>query len=178
MTDLAPDPGPECGEPLEGPEDSPGPDPLQLAYRYLNRRERTVAEVRAYLEQRGCHEPAVATAIEQLQQQGFLDDARYARLFVEDRRALDDWGNERIERSLRERGLDPDLIADALSDTDRGDELQRAIDVLSRRFPEPPRDRHSRDRALGMLVRKGYEPELALDALSAYARATRSVPFR
>jgi regulatory protein len=41
---------------------------------------------------------------------------------------------------------------------------------LRRRFPEPPEDRRERNRALGMLMRKGYESELALDALAAYAR--------
>jgi hypothetical protein len=33
----------------------------------------------------------------------------------------------------------------------------------------PPRERRERERALGVLLRKGYESELALDALSAYA---------
>ncbi len=42
--------------------------------------------------------------------------------------------------------------------------------LLRRRFPDPPQDRRDRNRALGMLVRKGYDTELALDALSAHAR--------
>ena len=35
---------------------------------------------------------------------------------------------------------------------------------------DSPADRRERERALGVLLRKGYESELALDALSAYAR--------
>ena len=34
-------------------------------------------------------------------EQGYLDDARYAQRFAEDRRTLDAWGAERIERRLR-----------------------------------------------------------------------------
>ncbi len=34
----------------------------------------------------------------------------------------------------------------------------------------PPRERRDRDRALGMLIRKGYDSELALDALAAHVR--------
>jgi regulatory protein len=49
-------------------------------------------------------------------------------------------------------------------------ELDRALGLLRRRFPDPPQDRRDRNRALGMLLRKGYESELALDALAAYAR--------
>jgi regulatory protein len=42
--------------------------------------------------------------------------------------------------------------------------------VLRQRFPSPPRDRRERERALGILLRKGYDIELALDALAAYDR--------
>ncbi len=44
------------------------------------------------------------------------------------------------------------------------------MELLEQRVQPPPRDRRARERALGVLLRKGYEPELALDALSAYAR--------
>jgi len=50
------------------------------------------------------------------------------------------------------------------------DETNEIVAVLRRRFPHPPQDRRERNRALGLLLRKGYESELALDALSAYAR--------
>jgi regulatory protein len=154
------------------------PDPLELAYRYLNRRERTVAEVTAHLEGRGCEDVAVTEAVEELQQLGVLDDERYARLFVEDRRALDAWGNERIERALLGRGIERELIAHALSSSEGEDELGRAVELLRRRFPEPPQDRRSRDRALGVLARKGYDSELAVDALAAYARGAGRTGFR
>ena len=35
---------------------------------------------------------------------------------------------------------------------------------------QAPHDRRERDRALGVMLRKGYDPELALDALAAYVR--------
>jgi SOS response regulatory protein OraA/RecX len=50
--------------------------------------------------------------------------------------------------------------------------MERALEILRRRFPSPPRERRDRDRALAVLLRKGYEPELALDALTAHARAS------
>jgi regulatory protein len=148
---------------------------LELAYRYLNRRERTVAEMRRHLEARGCSASEAEAAIAQLQAEGFLDDARYARMFSEDKRTLEQWGSERIERALLQRGIDRDLVADAVGDEDGGD-LQRALVLLEQRVQPPPRDRRERDRALGILRRKGYEPDLALDALAAYARAGGDTP--
>ena len=40
--------------------------------------------------------------------------------------------------------------------------------VLSRRFRTPPQERRERDRALAVLLRKGYDVELALDALARH----------
>lgn len=143
---------------------------LALAYAYLNHRERTESELRSYLERRELTAPEVQAAIDELTELGYLDDARYARLFAQDKRTLEQWGGERIRRALHERGVERELIDSALQTDDAGHELDRALELLRRRFPQPPTDRRERDRALGMMIRKGYDSELALDALSAYAR--------
>jgi regulatory protein len=148
---------------------------LDLAYAYINRRDRTVSEVDAQLERKGISEPVRADALRMVAEQGFLDDERFARLFVADKRALEQWGSERIRRGLLGRGIDRDLaeaaIATAAPDAvEEESELDRALALLRRRFPQPPEDRRERDRALGVLLRKGYESELALDALAAHAR--------
>lgn len=143
---------------------------LGLAYRYLNRRERTVHEVRQRLEREKLDSATVAEIIDTLSEQGFLDDSRFARLFTEDKRQLEQWGSDRIRRSLRERGLDSELIETALGQQDTASELEQAVQLLRRRFTTPPSDRRERDRALGLLLRKGYEMQLALDALTTYTR--------
>lgn len=143
---------------------------LDAAYRFLGRRDRTVAEVRERLEADGIEPEVVDAAIEELTRMGYLDDARYAQRFAEDRRTIDAWGVERIERRLMAVGVDPALIADALGDRGAAEELEAAVAVLRRRFPRVPADDRARDRALGMLVRKGYDLELAYDAIRAYER--------
>lgn len=149
---------------------------LDLAYAHLNTRDRTVSEMRRHLQRRGISEELTEAAIAILGEQGFLDDARFARLFVADKRTLEQWGSERIRRGLLGRGVERHLVDAALSDHPQADdeepqsELDRALALLRRRFPAPPQDRRDRNRALGMLLRKGYETELALDALSAHAR--------
>jgi regulatory protein len=172
------DPGPGAGQGAGTREEERLQKAFDLAYAYINPRERTVSEVRRHLERRGVSEDLVEEAIRVVGGQGFLDDERYARLFVADKRNLEQWGSDRIRRGLLSRGIDRHLAEAALiepADADDLDaepqsELDRAVAVLRRRFPDPPQDRRDRNRALGMLLRKGYESELALDALSAYAR--------
>jgi regulatory protein len=144
---------------------------LGLAYRYVNRRDRTETEMRAHLEGKGLDSGAVERAIATLREQGYLDDARFARLFARDKRELEGWGSERIEERLLARGIAGELIAAALAEEPASDELDRALSLLSRRFPVPFRDPRDRERALGVLLRKGYGLELALEAIAAHVRA-------
>jgi regulatory protein len=141
-----------------------------LAWRALNRRDRTELELRGILaEQRVAPEEA-ELVIRELRAGGFIDDAAFARRFADDHRRLDAWGAERIERRLRALGVAPEHIAAAL-DEHGHDELEAALALLRRRVPAVPTTPRERDRALGMLVRKGYELELAHDALRRHAGA-------
>jgi regulatory protein len=143
---------------------------LDVAYRYLGHRDRTVAEVRRRLEAEQVQTAVLDEAITALERQGYLDDARYAHRFAEDRRTIDAWGAERIERRLLAVGVDPTLIEAALDERDADEELEAALAVLRRRFPRAPSDDRDRERALGVLVRKGYDLELAYDAVRAFER--------
>ncbi len=126
----------------------------------------------------GLDDATVEQAVSALTQQGMLDDSRYARLLTQDKRELEQWGNDRIRRTLLERGIDRELVEQTLragaaesgSESEPESEFDRALALLRRRFSAPPRDRRERDRALGVMVRKGYDSELALDVLAAYAR--------
>ncbi|HLI60210.1 MAG TPA: RecX family transcriptional regulator [Solirubrobacteraceae bacterium] len=153
---------------------------LAWALVHVNRRERTTAEMRAHLARKGVSEATANDVVEELVAEGLVDDMRFAEMFVADKRTLERWGSERIRRGLAERGVDRELAERALaaagdagttSDGEAATELDRALELLRSRFPNPPRERRDRDRALGMLLRKGYESELALDALAAHARA-------
>lgn len=143
---------------------------LDAAYRFLGRRDRTVAEVRERLEAQEIDAEVVDEAIAELTRQGYLDDARYAHRFAEDRRTIDAWGAERIERRLLAVGVEPALIAAAIGERGASEELEAALTVLRRRFPHAPTDDRDRDRALGLLVRKGYDLDLAYDAVRTYER--------
>ena len=146
---------------------------LQLAreeaWRALNRRERTVAELARLLAAKRVEPPAIEAVVGELCEQGYLDDASYAQRFAEDRRRLDDWGAERIERKLLSLGVDRELIAAAVGEQDREGELGAALELLARRFHAPPQTPRERDRALGVLLRKGYGLELAHDAVRRHA---------
>ena len=143
-----------------------------VAWKALNRRERTVAEMARLLAAKRAEPSAIETVLAELCEQGYLDDAGYAQRFADDRRRLDTWGAERIERKLLALGIDREVVAAAVGEQDHAGEIEAALELLARRFPQPPETLRDRDRALGMLVRKGYELELAHDALRRHAGVT------
>jgi regulatory protein len=147
---------------------------IELAYGAVSRRERTVAELRTCLERKRVEPAAINAAVEELTGGGFLDDARYALRFAEDKRDLEQWGSERIARELTKRGVAPELIEAALSDRSRQAELETALVVLEQRFATPPSDDRERDRAWRLLVRRGYASELAYEAIRVLERGPRA----
>jgi SOS response regulatory protein OraA/RecX len=64
----------------------------------------------------------------------------------------------------------PDLIAGVVADRGHEIELATALLVLEDRAPPSLGDDRARDRAWRLLVRRGYTPEIAYDAVRAYER--------
>jgi regulatory protein len=143
---------------------------LRFAYRAVGHRERTVAELRTYLERKRVEPAAIDDAVAELTEAGLLDDARYARRFAEDKRELDRWGSERIARELHRRGIADELIEAAVADRSREAELRTALMLLEQRAPSVSDDRE-RDRAWRLLVRRGYEAELAYEAVRRHGQS-------
>lgn len=130
----------------------------------LGRRDYADAEARRRLSLAGYRDESVAQAIERARASRFMDDDRFARQFIEQRK-LRGWGRRKIEMELKARGIDPDGIAgypDAFFSED--DDLERACALLEKKsVPE--------SRAFEKLVRhlmgKGFSYSTASSAVRA-----------
>jgi regulatory protein len=147
-----------------------GEDPLRLAFAAVRRRERSTADVREWLERRGFGDEEIASAVDRLEAMGELDDARFARLFAEDKRELSDWGPERIREALLARGVPVEHVESALDADSHDRQLARARELLERKGGDLESD-VARGRALGFLTRRGYEYEVAYEAVRRHGRA-------
>ena len=100
---------------------------------------------------------------------GELDDERFARRYAEDKRELRGWGAERIREALLARGVVPILAEAAIESDSHEAQVGRARDLLTGRG-RPLAKNADRARALGFLTRRGYEYEIAYDAVRLAAR--------
>jgi regulatory protein len=146
------------------------PDAFEAALSALGRRERTSAELTSWLGQRGYQPAEVEAAVARLTDLGELDDERFARRYAEDKRELRGWGGQRIREALLARGVSA-AVADGAAEADSHDaQVLRARDLLAARG-RPLSEDADRARALGYLTRRGYEYEIAHEAIRLAARA-------
>jgi regulatory protein len=132
-------------------------DAFEAALAALDRKERTAHELALWLKRRDFDLEEIEAALRRMFEAGVLDDERFARRFAEDKRELSGWGAERIREVL---------AADSY-----GDQLERAREILIRRG-RPLAGSADRQRALDYLTRRGYEYEIAYEAVrSLSARA-------
>lgn len=143
-------------------------DPFSLAARALREKERSRAELAAWLRKRGIEEGDVEEALTRLEEIGELDDARFARRYAEDKRELSGWGAERIREALEARGVGSAAVEAAVEDS-ADEELARAVRLLASRGEQLDHDA-ARNRALAFLTRRGYPYELAYEAIHAAER--------
>ena len=140
---------------------------LEAALRFLEARQRSAAEVRRRLMFHGYRADLVDDAIERLSELGMIDDAAFARAWVESRDRARPRGERALRQELWRKGIDRAIADDAMeeraADRPNADEeaahrlLERHADALAR--VADPRAR--RQRAYALLARNGFDPELA-----------------
>ena len=96
--------------------------------------------------------------LNQLEKDGFIDSARYARAFANDKHRYNHWGPQRIEAELRRRDIpqtDIDSALAQLTETEQDDTLTR---LLRRKLSslEDSDDRERLPKLLRYAAAKGY----------------------
>jgi regulatory protein len=151
---------------------------LEAAARFLEVRSRSVSEVRRRLGGAGYRTDLVDGAIERMTELGMLDDAAFARAWVESRDRARPRGERAIREELRLKGIDRETIdvvvgerrdraAAAIADDDADGEpvsadrtaAERLLAKHARALDRVVDPRQRRQRAYGLLARHGFDPE-------------------
>ena len=110
---------------------------------YCARRECCSADVLRRLNALGLEPAQAQQLLAELQQERFIDDARYALAFVRDHIRFNHWGDKRIEQALRQQGISPEDIREALLQASKEGLCVDLVRLLAQRSAswrnEPPR---------------------------------------
>jgi regulatory protein len=154
-------------DPVSGPDADPEAIARQICLRMLTAAPRTQAQLADALRRRGVPEDAATAVLARFAEVKLIDDATFARAWVESRHHGRGLAGRALGAELRQRGVAQDDIQAALSELDPEQELATARELVARRLagtagmPVPARMR----RLTGVLARKGYPPGLAYRAV-------------
>ncbi len=153
---------------------------LNAAARFLELRSRSVHEMRRHLLTAKYPEGLVEAAIARLLELGMLDDAAFARAWVESRDRARPRGAGALRRELALKGIDRETVAGVLADRERdsggpaddgdygvhttagADEIaaERLLDKNRANLARLADPRARRQRAYALLARNGFDPEV------------------
>ncbi|MCK4303936.1 MAG: RecX family transcriptional regulator [Candidatus Eisenbacteria sp.] len=134
--------------------------------RFVGFRERTVRELVTYLRRRGHGARFIEVAVAEAREQGFVDDRRFAEVFLRDRRRLRPVSRRAVLNDLREHGVEIAIAQEALdlSCPPWDDELM-AWEAVSRRW-ERWHPEVRAQKAAGFLQRRGFDRATASTVLA------------
>jgi len=140
-------------------------DEQQSAYsralHFLSFRARSHQEVRTYLERKGYATEVIEAVLAQLEEDGFLDDARFSREWVENRTTFRPRSQSMLGWELKHKGVSPEAIETALAEADL-DDADLALEAAQRalgRYADLPWEDFARK--LGAyLQRRGFSAQV------------------
>ena len=151
-----------------GQDDNPDADPVAVARQIVLTRLASAPRTRAELDQtlasRGVPADAAAVVLDRFTEVGLIDDAAFARAWVQSRQAGRGLARRALAQELRRRGVKAEIAAEAVAEIDPAAEHAAANRLVARKLHTTARlDRVTRIRRLtGMLARKGYPAGLAM----------------
>jgi regulatory protein len=127
-----------------------------------------VSEVRRRLATAGYRPDLIEDAIRRLTELGMLDDAAFARAWVESRDRAHPRGEIALRRELAQKGIERTLVDEVLGERRTGDETdaelergRRLLDRQARTLARTADPRARRAKAYALLARNGFDPETA-----------------
>lgn len=138
-------------------------DAHEKALRFLEPRPRSTAEVKQHLLKKDIPADVVAQVIEKLTGAGLLDDAAFAKYWVENREEFRPRAGRALRFELKRKGLADAAIADAIREIDESESAYRAGLARARRL-STLEYREFRDKLGAFLVRRGFSYQVAKQA--------------
>jgi regulatory protein len=127
------------------------------AVRLLARRDQSRQELGRKLEPHAAGREEIEALLDDLQAQGWLSEQRVAEQVV--RAAAGRYGACRIVQQLRDRGVSPEVAAQAQARAQEA-ELESARLVWHKRFGKPPADLLEWARQVRFLEQRGFDSEV------------------
>ncbi len=143
-------------------------DAYNLALRRLNSRDYSSHELCGYLARKGFATSDAAEVVASLVESRFIDDARYGAALAR-AQARRGKGPTYIRNKLKQKGVELSVeeIRRVAAQAEGKSEIERAREIVERRYPEFKSDKAAAVKAMQALVRRGFSYDIARQAVGA-----------
>jgi regulatory protein len=163
-------------EVLRGPEADPESVARKILLDQLTGQARSRKELADKLAKKLVPEEIATRLLDRFEEVGLIDDAAFARLWVDSRQSGKGLARRALAQELRRKGIADEVAREALDEVDPAEEEAAARALVAKRLRSMARldDQTKTRRLVGMLARKGYPPGLAMTVVRDAVRAASS----
>ena len=143
---------------------------LDKMAKYCAYQERCVKDVRDKLKTFDLPQEEKDKILDYLLESRFVDDERFAKSFVRGKINQSGWGVNKIRFHLIQKGIDKEIIDEALGQTDEETYRQRLIDILKTKSKtvRAENDFERKRKLAAYAMQKGFEGNLVWDILKKF----------
>jgi regulatory protein len=140
---------------------------LQKIQYFCSFQERCIRDTEDKLKEWAIQKKLIPSIIAGLQQDNFLNEERFAKVFAGGKFRVNKWGRQKIEFELKLRRIPENLIRKGLAEIDENDYKKTLKDIILKKHKElkPDKDFTIREKIITFAYGKGYERELIITAL-------------
>jgi regulatory protein len=134
--------------------------------------EKCTGELREKLRKWEIPEGESEKIVEKLKKDKFVDDNRFAGFFVRDKQKINKWGKEKIRYALIHKGLNKEIIDEALStlpNENFEDTLRELLSRKSRQLEKYERY-EKRNRLIRFAIQRGFDYDLIFRVVDDFVR--------
>lgn len=135
---------------------------------HLSRMDQTEKFLRDKMKSKNYDSTVVDETIFRLQESNYLNDERYAELYME-RESVRALGSRAVSQKLRDKGISEDKIQELLDERSEDEERESALEIAEKKVnsysEDLPYDTKKR-RLIGLLSRKGFSGDIVFSVVN------------
>ena len=140
---------------------------LQKIQYFCSYQERCIRETEEKLKDWTVQKKLIPSIISQLQEEGYINEERFAKAYAGGKFRVNKWGRQKIEFELKLKGIPESMIHKGIEEIDEADYQRVLRDLILKKQKEikPEKALNIREKIITFAQGKGYEMELILTAL-------------
>lgn len=142
---------------------------LHKAQAICSKSEKCESDIETYLAKFELSEDDIGRIITELISEKYIDNARYAKFYVNDKFKFNKWGKTKIRYSLRQKQIDDYIINNALLQVDDDVYLETLKSVLKQKYCSIKKSNEDVKMKLALLrfgISRGFEYGLIMNIIN------------